>query len=65
MNGVLVKVIFFFLKWADDAQSQKAYTTEDYLKITEEQLKASSLGKSQTEGQTQTQERAVQSQPEG
>ncbi|KAG2333007.1 hypothetical protein Bca52824_004187 [Brassica carinata] len=38
------------------AQSPKAYTTEDYLKITEEQLKASSPGKSQTEDQTQTQE---------
>ncbi|KAL1218683.1 Sec-independent protein translocase protein TATB [Cardamine amara subsp. amara] len=40
----------------DDAQSPKAYTTEDYLKITEEQLKASSLAESQTEDQTQTQE---------
>ncbi|KAL0673585.1 hypothetical protein Bca4012_001566 [Brassica carinata] len=48
----------------NDAQSQKAYTTEDYLKITEEQLKASSLGKSQREDQTQTQEPAVQIQPE-
>ncbi|KAF2539037.1 hypothetical protein F2Q68_00020980 [Brassica cretica] len=34
-------------------------------KITEEQLKASSPGKSQTEDQIQTQEPAVQSQPEG
>ncbi|KAL0749204.1 hypothetical protein Bca101_031207 [Brassica carinata] len=33
-------------------------------KITEEQLKASSPGKSQTEDQIQTQEPAVQSQPE-
>ncbi|WZY81410.1 hypothetical protein YC2023_027794 [Brassica napus] len=53
---------------ANDAQSPKAYTAEDYLKITEEQLKASSPGKSQTEDQTQTQEPlqppAVQSQPE-
>ncbi|KAF3584434.1 hypothetical protein F2Q69_00029701 [Brassica cretica] len=40
------------------------YTTEDYLKITEEQLKASSPGKSQTDDQIQTQEPAVQSQPE-
>ncbi|XP_018512633.1 sec-independent protein translocase protein TATB, chloroplastic [Brassica rapa] len=52
----------------NDAQSPKAYTAEDYLKITEEQLKASSPGKSQTEDQTQTQEPlqppAVQSQPE-
>ncbi|WZZ22889.1 hypothetical protein YC2023_124276 [Brassica napus] len=48
----------------DDAQSPKAYTTEDYLKITEEQLKASSPGKSQREDQIQTQELAVQSQPE-
>ncbi|CAG7905400.1 unnamed protein product [Brassica rapa] len=48
----------------DDAQSQKAYTIEDYLKITEEQIKASSPGKSQTEDQIQTQEPAVQSQPE-
>ncbi|CAF1929522.1 unnamed protein product [Brassica oleracea] len=40
------------------------YTTEDYLKITEEQLKASSPGKSQTYDQIQTQEPAVQSQPE-
>ncbi|CAG7882052.1 unnamed protein product [Brassica rapa] len=39
----------------NDAQSRKAYTTEDYLKITEEQLKASSPGKSQTEDQIQTQ----------
>ncbi|KAF2559909.1 hypothetical protein F2Q68_00015881 [Brassica cretica] len=36
----------------------------DYLKITEEQLKASSPGKSQTDDQIQTQEPAVQSQPE-
>ncbi|CAA7059550.1 unnamed protein product [Microthlaspi erraticum] len=52
----------------DDAQSPKAYTTEEYLKITEEQLKASSIGKSQTEDQIQTQEplkTTVQSQPEG
>ncbi|KAG5389402.1 hypothetical protein IGI04_030943 [Brassica rapa subsp. trilocularis] len=48
----------------NDAQSPKAYTTEDYLKITEEQLKASSPGKIQREDQIQTQERAVQSQPE-
>ncbi|WZY96035.1 hypothetical protein YC2023_068364 [Brassica napus] len=48
----------------NDAQSQKAYTIEDYLKITEEQIKASSPGKSQTEDQIQTQEPAVQSQPE-
>ncbi|CAN8252703.1 unnamed protein product [Cochlearia groenlandica] len=40
----------------DDAQSPKAYTTEDYLKITEEQLKAISLGESQTKDQTQSQE---------
>ncbi|CAE6236424.1 unnamed protein product [Arabidopsis arenosa] len=40
----------------NDAQSPKAYTTEDYLKITEEQLKASSPAESQTEDQTQTQE---------
>lgn len=37
-------------------QSPKAYTTEDYLKITEEQLKASSTGESKTEDQTQTQQ---------
>ncbi|CAN7141886.1 unnamed protein product [Brassica rapa subsp. narinosa] len=49
---------------ADDAESPKAYTTEDYLKITEDQLKVSSPGKSQTEDQIQTQEPAVQSQPE-
>uniref|UniRef100_A0A1J3ITV4 Sec-independent protein translocase protein TATB, chloroplastic n=1 Tax=Noccaea caerulescens TaxID=107243 RepID=A0A1J3ITV4_NOCCA len=52
----------------DDAQTPKPYTTEEYLKITEEQLKASSLGKSQAEDQTQTQEplqTTVQSQPEG
>ncbi|KAL0843927.1 hypothetical protein Bca101_017173 [Brassica carinata] len=48
----------------NDDKSPKAYTTEDYLKITEEQLKASSPGKSQTEDQIQTQEPAVQSQPE-
>ncbi|KAL0815329.1 hypothetical protein Bca101_071773 [Brassica carinata] len=38
--------------------------SQDYLKITEEQLKASSPGKSQTDDQIQTQEPAVQSQPE-
>ncbi|CAN7115121.1 unnamed protein product [Brassica rapa subsp. narinosa] len=48
----------------NDAQSPKAYTAEDYLNITEEQLKASSPGKIQIEDQTQTQEPAVQSQPE-
>ncbi|CAH8279374.1 unnamed protein product [Arabidopsis lyrata] len=40
----------------NDSQSPKAYTMEDYLKITEEQLKASSPAESQTEDQTQTQE---------
>ncbi|XP_010444864.1 PREDICTED: sec-independent protein translocase protein TATB, chloroplastic-like [Camelina sativa] len=40
----------------NDVQSPKAYTTEDYLKITEEQLKAKSTAESQTEDQTQTQE---------
>ncbi|CAF2233390.1 BnaAnng19140D [Brassica napus] len=61
-----VHVIFLVKVWSftDDAQSPKAYTTEDYLKITEEQLKASSPGKIQREDQIQTQERAVQSQPE-
>ncbi|XP_024012680.1 sec-independent protein translocase protein TATB, chloroplastic isoform X2 [Eutrema salsugineum] len=60
----------------NDAQSPKAYTTEDYLKVTEEQLKASSpSGESQTEDQTQTQEKLKpttvqtptegESQPEG
>ncbi|KAF8116785.1 hypothetical protein N665_0014s0049 [Sinapis alba] len=38
------------------AESPKAYTTEDYLKITEEQLKASSPVKSQTEDQIQIQQ---------
>ncbi|KAJ0261742.1 Sec-independent protein translocase protein TATB [Hirschfeldia incana] len=46
---------------ANDAQSPNAYTTDDYLKVTEKQLKASSPGKSQTEDQIQTQ---VQSQAE-
>ncbi|KAG5405244.1 hypothetical protein IGI04_011363 [Brassica rapa subsp. trilocularis] len=61
-----VRFFYSFLptKLRNDAQSPKAYTTEDYLKITEEQLKASSPGKSQREDQIQTQELAVQSQPE-
>ncbi|XP_010442771.1 PREDICTED: sec-independent protein translocase protein TATB, chloroplastic-like [Camelina sativa] len=41
---------------SNDVQSPKAYTTEDYLKITKEQLKAKSTAESQTEDQTQTQE---------
>jgi TatA/E family protein of Tat protein translocase len=40
----------------NDSQSPKAYTSEDYLKFTEEQLKALSPAESQTEDQTQTQE---------
>ncbi|KAJ4907526.1 hypothetical protein Rs2_11184 [Raphanus sativus] len=48
----------------NDVQSPKAYTTEDYLKITEEQLKASSPGKSQTEDQTRTQEPLQPPEPE-
>ncbi|XP_009127239.1 sec-independent protein translocase protein TATB, chloroplastic isoform X1 [Brassica rapa] len=51
----------------NDAQSPKAYTTEDYLKITEEQLKALSPG--QEGDQTQTQEKlqasTEESQPKG
>ncbi|XP_010482606.1 PREDICTED: sec-independent protein translocase protein TATB, chloroplastic [Camelina sativa] len=41
---------------SNDVQSPKAYTTEGYLKITEEQLKAASTGESQAEDQSQTQE---------
>ncbi|CAN7115120.1 unnamed protein product [Brassica rapa subsp. narinosa] len=52
----------------DPVTASKWFGSSDYLKITEEQLKASSPGKSQTEDQTQTQEPlqppAVQSQPE-
>ncbi|EOA12724.1 hypothetical protein CARUB_v10028150mg [Capsella rubella] len=40
----------------NDVQSPKAYTTEEYLKITEEQLKALSTGEGQTEDQSLTQE---------
>ncbi|WZZ09070.1 hypothetical protein YC2023_094991 [Brassica napus] len=63
--SVVCKLRIEGLAVCNDAQSPKAYTTEDYLKITEEQLKASSPGKIQREDQIQTQERAVQSQPEG
>ncbi|KAJ0234998.1 Sec-independent protein translocase protein TATB [Hirschfeldia incana] len=48
----------------DDAQSPKAYTTEEYLKITEEQLKALSPG--EAGDQTQTQQTSTEeSQPKG
>ncbi|CAN6842665.1 unnamed protein product [Brassica oleracea] len=51
----------------NDAQSPKAYTTEDYLKITEEQLKALSPGEAgdQTQTQEKLQTSTEESQPKG
>ncbi|KAF8113509.1 hypothetical protein N665_0049s0025 [Sinapis alba] len=51
----------------NDVQSPKAYTTEDYLKITEEQLKALSPGEAgdQTQTQEQLQTSTEESQPKG